>query len=57
MKKSDKLKRQRYEGEMKIIELEVLEKAGNLTRNQEMQLQILRKKVEELTDRLDNLKP
>jgi len=55
VKKSDKLKRQRYEAEIKVIELEVLEKAGKLSRNQEMQLQILRKKIEDLNDRIGNI--
>ena len=55
MKILDKLKRQRYDSEMKIIELEELEKNGKLKKNLEIQLQILKKKVEDLTIRINNL--
>ncbi len=51
----DKLKRQRFDSEMKIIELEELAEKGALKKNQEIQLEILKKKVEDLTNRINNL--
>jgi len=55
VKIKDKLKRQRFESEMKIIELEEAIEKGTLKKNQEIQLQILKKKVEEITTRINNL--
>jgi len=55
VKIKDKLKRQRFDSEMKILELEELAEKGTLKRNQEIQLEILKKKVEEITTRINNL--
>ncbi len=55
MNLEDKLRRQRFDSEMKIIELEELAEKGVLKKNKEIQLQILKKKVEDLTIRINNL--
>ncbi|MBN3036302.1 MAG: hypothetical protein JW861_12020 [Bacteroidales bacterium] len=57
MKKTDKLKRQRYEISMRIIHLEhKLEAGRKLTRDEESLMIILRKKEEELDRRISEIK-
>jgi len=55
VKKIDKLKRQRYEIEMKILNLEAKLKASKLSKNEEKELEILTSKAEEINDRIDSL--
>ncbi len=52
MKKIDKLKHQRYEISMKIIDLETKEKRSKLTKNQEAEFKILKDKLEQLEARI-----
>jgi len=52
MKKIDKLKHQRYELSMKILDLEMKEKRKNLSKNEERELKILREKLEQLEERI-----
>ena len=56
VKKIDKLKRQRYEISMKIIELETKSRVGNLKKNEEKEFEILKLKESELTEKIENLK-
>jgi len=55
MKKPDKLKRQRYQVSMKIIELEDKAEKSKLTKNEEKELEILKNKEKDLDDRINNL--
>ncbi|MCF8369614.1 MAG: hypothetical protein K9G76_11265 [Bacteroidales bacterium] len=55
MKKADKLKRQRYEISMKIIELEAKANIKKLHTNELKELEILKQKKAELTERLTQL--
>lgn len=55
MKKVDKFKRQRFEIEMKIIDLEGRSEQKTLTKNEEKELQILKNKAAELTERINNV--
>jgi hypothetical protein len=55
MKKTDKLKHERYVIFMKIIDLESKEKRMKLTKNESSELTILREKLEELERRLKEL--
>jgi hypothetical protein len=52
MKLLDKLKRQRYEISMRIIELETKAGSGKLSRNEEQELTILRVKEAGLNERI-----
>jgi hypothetical protein len=56
MKKADKLKKQRFEIEMKIIDLESRQSGKGLSKNEEKELQILKNKALELTDRIETIK-
>ena len=53
MKKLDKLKRQRYEISMKIIQFEA--RLKSLSKSELKTLEILRQKESELNARIDNL--
>jgi len=55
VKKIDKLKRQRYEIEMKILNLETKLKASKLSKNEEKELEILLNKAEELNSKIDSI--
>ena len=55
MKKADKLKKQRYEISMRIIELESKAKIKSLLKNEEKELEILKSKESELTTRITKL--
>ncbi|GAB4311313.1 MAG: hypothetical protein Kow00127_01250 [Bacteroidales bacterium] len=55
MKKNDKLKRQRYEISMRIISLESKERSSGLNANEVGELEILRRKEEELNARIELL--
>ena len=54
MKKLDKLKRQRYQVSMKIIELETKAEKSKLSKNEEKELEILKNKEKDLDNRIDN---
>jgi len=56
MKKGDKLKRQRYEISMKIINLEAKSEVKKLSKNEEKELEILKHKEAELNEKIDNIK-
>ncbi|MEZ5198770.1 MAG: hypothetical protein R2764_21050 [Bacteroidales bacterium] len=53
MKLIDKLKKQRYGISMKIIELEDKQSRKKLSKNEEKELEILRKKEDELNRKID----
>ncbi|MEZ5083836.1 MAG: hypothetical protein R2750_10360 [Bacteroidales bacterium] len=55
MKKLDKLKKQRYEISMRIIDLEAKIKFKPLSKNEEKELEILKIKESELDERIENL--
>jgi|GEM_PF-2217621 len=52
MKKTDKLRHERYVISMKIIDLESKEKRMKLTKNESSELTILQEKLEEMERRL-----
>lgn len=52
MRKIDKLTHQRYELEMKLIELETKQKRMKLSKNAESELSIIREKLMELEERI-----
>lgn len=52
MKKVDKLRHQRYEVEMKILQLEFKQKRQKLTKNEWSELEILKQKEAELNIRI-----
>ena len=52
MKKTDKLKKQRYDISMKIINIEDKQKRGKLSRNEQKELEILKRKEEELDTKI-----
>lgn len=52
MKKVDKLRHQRYELEMKILQLEFKQKRQKLTKNELTELEILKQKEAELNQRI-----
>jgi len=54
MKQIDKIKRQRFETEMKIIELEERQKHHKLRKNEEKELEFLKKKTAEFDKRIDS---
>lgn len=54
MKKIDKLKKQRYNISMKIIELETKQERSKLSKNEEKELLILKNKEKELNNRIDS---
>ncbi|MBC8489436.1 MAG: hypothetical protein H8D45_25745 [Bacteroidetes bacterium] len=54
MKKIDKLKKQRYDISMKIIELETKQERSKLSKNEEKELIILKNKEKELNNRIDS---
>jgi len=54
MKKLDKLKKQRYDISMKIIQLESKQAKSKLLINEEKELIILKNKEEDLNSRIDN---
>lgn len=51
----DKIKKQRYQVEMKIIGFEEKLKRNKLTKNEEKELEFLKRKDKELTDKIDSL--
>lgn len=55
MKKTDKLKKQRYDISMKIISIEDKQKRGKLSKNEEKELEILKNKEEELDTKIKSL--
>ncbi|MCK5838888.1 MAG: hypothetical protein KAG99_03520 [Bacteroidales bacterium] len=55
MKKIDKLKHQRYEISMKIIELETKMKRAKLSKNEEEELRIIKDKEEQLNQRIQEI--
>jgi hypothetical protein len=55
MKQIDKIKRQRFETEMKIINLEERQKRHKLTKNEEKELEFLNKKKAEFDNRIESL--
>lgn len=55
MRKIDKLRKQRYEISMKIIDLEFKQKRSKLTKNEEAEYRILKEKENELNDRIEEL--
>jgi hypothetical protein len=55
MNQIDKIKKQRYETEMKILVLEDKQKRSKLSKNEEKELEFLRKKVIEFNDRIISL--
>jgi len=54
VKKIDKLKRQRYEIEMNILNLETKQSSSKLTKNEEKELEILQNKAEELNIKIES---
>jgi len=55
MKQIDKIKRQRYETEMKILHLEEKSGRAKLAKNEEKELEFLRRKSEELDKKINSL--
>lgn len=55
MKKLDKLKRQRYELEMKVIRMESSQQGKKRSKKEENELEILRKKLADLDSRIENI--
>jgi len=55
MNQIDKIKKQRYETEMKIVILEDKQKRSKLSKNEEKEMEFLRKKVTELNLRIESL--
>jgi len=55
MKKIDKLKKQRYNISIKIIELETKQVRSKLSKNEEKEIIILKDKEKELNNRIDSL--
>jgi len=55
MNQIDKIKKQRYESEMKIITLEDKSKRSKLSKNEEKELEFLKKKVLEFNQRIASL--
>jgi hypothetical protein len=55
MNQIDKIKKQRYETEMKIIALEDKQKKNKLSKNEEKELDFLRKKAIELNKKIESL--
>lgn len=53
MKKVDKLKKQRFEISMKIIQIEDKRKRSKLSKNEEKELEILKNKEEELDTKIE----
>ncbi|MCD4729795.1 MAG: hypothetical protein K8R74_04280 [Bacteroidales bacterium] len=54
MKKVDKLKKQRFEISMKIIQIEDKRKRSKLSKNEEKELEILKTKEEELDTKIES---
>lgn len=55
MKKIDKLKKQRYDLSMKILELEFKEKRAKLNKNEQSELKILLEKFEDVEQRIKEI--
>jgi len=55
MRKVDKLKHQRYEISMKIIDLETKMSRSKLTKNEEYELKILKDKQDDLNKRIEEI--
>ncbi len=55
MNQIDKIKKQRYETEMKIIALEEKQKRSKLSKNEEKELEFLKRKEQELNLKIENL--
>lgn len=55
MNQIDKIKKQRYETEMKIIALEDKQKRSKLSKNEEKELEFLKRKDIELNERIKSL--
>lgn len=55
MKQIDKIKRQRFETEMKILHLEEKSLRSKLSKNEEKELEFLKRKTEELNHKIDSL--
>jgi len=54
MKKMDKLKKQRYEVSMKIISLESKKEAGNISKKEEKELEIIREIEKKLDSKIND---
>jgi hypothetical protein len=55
MNQIDKIKKQRYEAEMKIIQLEDKQKRTKLSKNEVKELEFLRRKTDELNRKIELL--
>lgn len=55
MKQVDRLKKQRYQIEMKMLNMEEREKKNSLSKNEKEELNILRKKKEKLDAQIEKL--
>jgi hypothetical protein len=55
MNQIDKIKKQRYETEMKIIALEAKQERSKLSKNEEKELELLKRKAIELNERIQSL--
>ena len=55
MKKIDKLKKQRYEISMKIIQIESKQKISKLSKNEEKELAIIKHKEEDIDTKIELL--
>jgi hypothetical protein len=55
MNQIDKIKKQRYETEMKIIALEDKQKRSKLSKNEEKELAFLKRKTIELNTKIESL--
>ena len=56
MKKIDQLKRTQYDISMKILELEAKQSKPGLSKKEEAELEILKKKQEKLSEQIKKLK-
>lgn len=55
MNQIDKIKKQRYETEMRIIHLEDKQKRTHLSKNEVKELEFLKKKAEELNRKIESI--
>ena len=55
MNQIDKIKKQRYEAEMKIIQLEDKQKRNKLSKNEVKELEFLKRKAQELNLKIESL--
>jgi hypothetical protein len=55
MNQIDKIKKQRYETEMKIIQMEDKKKRSKLSKNEEKELEFLKRKALDLNEKIESL--